>query len=63
MFTNNLKKKKQTNHQSYSHTMLKYLLRQMSKTLSNIVVRNENLQTSQVTVVVRLVLLLSSLGS
>jgi len=44
--------------------LLKKLL-QMSKALSNIVIRNENLQTiSQVTVVIRLVLLLlSSLGS
>ena len=38
-------------------TMLNYLLLQMLKTLSNIVIRNENLQTiSQVTVVIRLVL-------
>ena len=59
-----IQKEKQTNHQSNSHTMLNYLLLQMSKTLSNIVIRNENLQTiSQVTAVVRLVLLLSSLGS
>ena len=37
--------------------MLNYLLLLMSKTLSNIVIRNENLQTiSQVTVVIRLVL-------
>ena len=59
-----ISKEKQTNHQSNSHTMLNYL-RQMSKSLSNIVIRNENLQTiSQVTVVIRLVLLLlSSLGS
>ena len=59
-----IQKEKQTNHQSNSHTMLNYL-RQMSKSLSNIVIRNENLQTiSQVTVVIRLVLLLlSSLGS
>ena len=62
MFINNLE---QTNYQSNSHTMLKYLQLQMSKTLSNIVIRNENLQTiSQVTVVIRLLLLLlSSLGS
>ena len=59
-----IQKEKQTNHQSNSHTKLNYLLLQMSKSISNIVIRNKNLQTiSQVTVVVRLVLLLSSLGS
>ena len=56
-----IQKEKQTNHQFNSYTMLNYLLLQMLKTLSNIAIRNENLQTiSQVTVVIRLVLLLSS---